>query len=128
MASSRRVKSFFPMLGLAASKLTGAELHNPESWALDGQSIHVGYAVFFGSSIGNDAGFSVEGGIRLVGARIDGFIFCWQGRISKPGGYAFAAFGILVRGNMLLERGFSAEGQVHLDEAHINGLSLNGAS
>jgi hypothetical protein len=107
---------------------TGATLRNPDGLVLDGQSMSVGYALFLGSSISNDGGFLAEGAIRLVGARIEGFVCCWRGRISNPGGYALAALGMNVRENMLLERGFSVEGQIHLDEAHLGSLSLDGAS
>ncbi len=61
---------------------TGATLRRPGGFALDAQSASIGFALFLGSSYGDPSGFSAYGGIRLVGARIDGFICCWGGRRS----------------------------------------------
>ena len=108
---------------------TGAKLYAPDDWALNAQSIKVGYALFLGSSYGNKTGFTAHGGIRLVGARIDGFMCCWGAKFFNPEGYALAALGLYVRDNVLLNRGFTATGQVDLNAAHIGSrLDLDGAA
>jgi hypothetical protein len=107
---------------------TGSELHHPDGWALEAQSVKVGYALFLGSSIGDEAGFTAYGGIRLVGAQIDGFMCCWQAKLHNPGGCALSALGLSVREDILLSRGFTAVGQVDLDAVHVGSqLDFDGA-
>ena len=62
---------------------TGASLENATSWALDAQGMHVGDYLMLGSSISNPAGFTADGGLRLVGVRVDGFVSFWGAHI-KP--------------------------------------------
>jgi hypothetical protein len=99
----------------------GARLENPAGWALDAQGMNVGYALFLGSSYSNTAGFTAEGGLRLVGVHVDGFVSGWDAHIkaSQGGGYAIAGLGLQVTGNLLLSRGFTADGEVHLTNAQV---------
>ncbi|WP_125803968.1 hypothetical protein [Actinoplanes sp. ATCC 53533] len=100
---------------------TGATLNHPGEFALDAQGVSVGFAVFLGSSISNPLGFTALGGIRLIDARIDQFLCCWQGRIENPGGYAIAAQGMNIRQTLLMQNGFSAVGTIDLNESAIGG-------
>ncbi|MBB2947229.1 hypothetical protein FB565_006997 [Actinoplanes lutulentus] len=107
---------------------TGSALHQPGGTALDLQSATIGFALFLGSSLGDPGGFTAEGMIRLVSARIDGFACFWGGRINNPGGYAVAALGLKVRTVIHMDRGFVAVGTVDLDRAQIGGtVHLAGA-
>jgi hypothetical protein len=100
---------------------TGAKLENPSGWALDAQGMSVSYALFLGSSLGNRSGFVAEGGVRLVGVRVDGFVSAWDARITAAGDgrLALAALGLQVTENLMLSRGFTAHGQVYLTNARI---------
>ncbi|MDR7277828.1 hypothetical protein [Catenuloplanes atrovinosus] len=112
-----------------ALSFTGARLHHPDGWALNAQGARIGYALFLGSAIDDDSGFRCDGAIRLVGAKIDGFVCCWDARLRCPGRYALQGLGLTVREDLLLNSGFSAEGTLHLDGARIGGyLSLEGAA
>lgn len=103
---------------------TGATLVNATGWALNAQGMNVSYALFLGSSLRYSDGFTAIGGIRLVGARVDGFVSCWDAHITglKEGGqtgYAIAARGLTVSEDLLLNRGFTAEGEIDLTGARI---------
>jgi hypothetical protein len=100
---------------------TGATIENPGGNAIDAQSASVGFALFLGSTLDDPSGFRAQGGIRLVDARIDGFVCCWDAEISNPDGAAIMGQGLNVRGGLLLNRGFTAIGSVGLDGAHIEG-------
>jgi hypothetical protein len=108
---------------------TGAKLSAPGGIALDARSVRVGYALFLGSSIQDDSTPHAEGSIRLVGARIDGFLCCWKARIEAPNSEALILAGATVRENALFTRGFSVIGTVDLDQATFGeGVDFSGAT
>jgi hypothetical protein len=80
-------------------------------------------------------GFSAEGAVRLLGAQIQGNLDCSGGTFKNPpqagvetSGNALSADGALVRSDVVLRNGFSAEGAVRLLGAQIDGdLSCIGA-
>jgi hypothetical protein len=115
---------------------TGATLTNTSAgqWALNAQGMNVSYALFLGSSLGDPGGFTASGGLRLVGARVDGFMCCWDAHITglkaKDRTYwAIAARGLTVADDLLLNRGFTADGEIDLTSARIGEeINLEGAT
>jgi hypothetical protein len=67
-------------------------------------------------------GFSVEGGVRLLGAEIGGNLDCSGGGFKNRGKNALNADGASVRGSVFLDEGFSAEGEVRMLGAQIGGI------
>jgi hypothetical protein len=63
----------------------------------------------------------VLGGMRMLGATIDGNLEFDGGECINPGGYAFAADGIQVKGAVFLRAGFRALGEVRLVAGTIHG-------
>jgi hypothetical protein len=109
---------------------TGARLENAAGWALDAQGMHVGDYLFLGSSISSPEGFNADGGLRLIGVRVDGFVCCWGAHIKphKELGTAIAGWGLTVTGNLMMNEGFAAEGVVHLINAQVGEeINLEGA-
>jgi len=107
----------------------GAKLTNPDGWVLDAQGMTVGYALFLGSALNVPGGFVAQGGVRLVGVHIDGFVCCWDATLNNPGGIALAASGLTIKEDLLCSRGFSAIGELHLVEARIGtALDFHGAT
>jgi hypothetical protein len=111
-------------------RFSGATLENPTGWALDAQGMSVGYALFIGSSLVNWGGLTVEGGLRLVGMRVDGFVCGWGAHIKacERLGWAIAGFGLQVTENVLWNMGFTADGKVDLTHAQVGSeINLDGA-
>jgi hypothetical protein len=106
---------------LQGLSFTGATLENDTDWALDAQGMHVGDYLFLGSSISSPEGFTADGGLRLIGVRVDGFVCCWGASIKahKKFGAAFAGRGLTVAGNLMMNEGFAAESVVHLINAQV---------
>jgi hypothetical protein len=102
--------------------VTGADLTNAsaEQWALDAQGTKVSYVLFLAApSIGDPGGFTASGGLRLVGARIGGFVCCWGAdisglKISEETSFAIAGRGLTVSENLMVNRGFTADGEIDL--------------
>jgi hypothetical protein len=110
---------------------TGARLENSTGWALDAQGMHVGYALHLGSAIGNEAGFSATGGVRLIGVHVDGFVSGRGAHIkAREGGrFAMAARGLQVAQSLRFTDGFTADGEVHLAGVQVgNEIDLDGAT
>lgn len=80
---------------------------------------HVAGDVFF------EEGFSAEGEVRLLAAKIGGQLNCAGGkfhnRTNDASGAAFSCDDANVSGSVLLSDGFAAEGQVRLLGANIGG-------
>jgi len=112
---------------------TGAALANATGWALDAQGMQVGDSLFLGSSYHMPEGFSADGGLRLVSVRVDGFVCCWgahiKGRAMPEGtGYAIAGWGLTVSSNLMLNEGFTADGEVSITNARVGDeIELQGA-
>jgi hypothetical protein len=66
-------------------------------------------------------GFSAEGEVRLLGARIGGSLDCSGGAFKNPGKDALSADGADVKGSVFLRAGFRAGGAVRLLGAQIGG-------
>lgn len=66
-------------------------------------------------------GFSCEGEVQLLGARIGSNLDCGAGRFRNPAGKALRADRIHVHGSLFLRNGFVAEGEVRLLGAEIGG-------
>jgi hypothetical protein len=107
----------------------GATLLNPGRYALTGGRMTVGGAVFFGHSLDHRGGFTAEGEVRLVGARIGGFLSCRGATFNNPDAVALAAGGLNVEQSALLGDGFTAQGEIVLLGAQIGGgLSFTGGA
>ncbi|HUN64425.1 MAG TPA: hypothetical protein VMU53_20665 [Candidatus Sulfotelmatobacter sp.] len=66
-------------------------------------------------------GFSCEGEVQLLGARIGSNLDCGAGRFRNPAGKALRADRIRIHGSLFLRNGFLAEGEVRLLGAEIGG-------
>jgi hypothetical protein len=104
----------------------GASLSaNKRGNALEGDGIRVSVAVLLGP------GFTASGAVRLAGAAIGGQLRCRGARIAgaDSDGDSLVAAGMTVGGQVLLDRGFTADGAIQLAGADISGsVRLQGAS
>jgi hypothetical protein len=89
--------------------------------AISADGIVVQRGVYF------NRGFKADGEVRLLNARIGGSLNCNGGEFRNPSGgveeagFALAADGVVVGGDVSLGDGFTAEGQVRLLGAQIGG-------
>jgi hypothetical protein len=103
--------------------LRSAKLRNPGDWALFAGGLTVESALF-GTPYADsrDAGpLTVEGGVRLVGARLMGGLFLDGVQIDNPGGVALQGDNMTVFGRMLCGKGFRATGSVLMPRARVEG-------
>jgi hypothetical protein len=113
-------------------RLNGARLLNPDGWGLFAGGLTVESA-FFASfpmphSTSTYAPLVVEGGFRLVGARLLGGLFLSGAQLRNPGKVAFSGENMTLFGRMLCDNGFRAEGDIELPHARVEGeLSFAGA-
>jgi hypothetical protein len=110
--------------------LWGVRLVNPGGWALFAGGLTVEGGLFgrVGPAATDNRAAIVDGGVRLVGARLHGGVFLDGAQLRNPGGQAFNGENMQVAGPLLCRRGFHAEGTVHLDRARVAGeLSFAGA-
>jgi hypothetical protein len=107
----------------------GASFTNQENYALRADGIEVKGNVFLGDK------FNAQGQVSLQGAQIGGTLSCDGGSFTKSkdavtsadgttDDIALRADGIEVKGNISLSNGFTAQGQVNLQNAQI-GDALN---
>jgi hypothetical protein len=112
-------------------KLRGTRIVNPGGWALFAGGLKLEGGLF-GSSpfrVPDRGVLSVDGGVRLVGARLMGGLFLDSVQLRNPSGDALAGDNLHVSGRMLCRHGFRAEGTVRLPHARIDGeASFAGAS
>ena len=66
-------------------------------------------------------GFDVEGEVRLNGALISGQLDFSEGQFNNPNKFALNGQGLTVKGNILLRKGFKANGEVSFIGARIDG-------
>jgi hypothetical protein len=112
-----------------ALSFTGAHLSHPGGYAVNAQAIHIGYALFLGSTLQDPSPLTIEGGVRINGATIDNFLCGWNVTINRPDGCALLAEGLAVGGGIAFERNFTVNGEVYLSNARIGTLvDLTGAS
>lgn len=103
------------------AKLTGFALRRCQLPGLRADRIAVSGSVFL------DGGFTATGEVRLSGGQIGGNlecgdgIFCNADKDGKPLGNALSADGLVVRGDVFLNHGFTATGHVRLLGAQIGG-------
>lgn len=101
--------------------MNGSKLLNRGDWTLfaGGMIVEGG---FFGGR-----GFESQGGIRLVGARLNGGVFLHRAHLTGADFGALVADNITVEGRMVCD-GMVADGAVRMPGSKINGqLSLDGA-
>jgi hypothetical protein len=96
--------------GLPALDLAGSQV----------RSIHVDGANVKGNVFLRD-GFTAEGTVQLIGAKIGSNFECSGGTFENPGGDALSADGVDIRGSVFFDDGFSVEGEVGLRDAQIGG-------
>ncbi|MEV5570744.1 hypothetical protein AB0L06_11880 [Spirillospora sp. NPDC052269] len=90
------------------------------------------WAVFSGGMVVENGFFArnatLTGGVRLVGARMNGGLFMEGSTLSNPGRIALDGENMVVQDAAELSRGFRSEGTVRLRNARINGtLSFDSA-
>lgn len=109
---------------------TGATLRNEDGWAINAQGMWCGYALFLGSSLDNDGGLEVIGGVRLIGVEVDGFACFWGTKITgdERVPYALTCLGMRVRENLMLDTGFTLKGILDLRNVEIGDeITMRGA-
>lgn len=109
----------------------GAKLENAAGWALDAQGMQVGGYLFLGSSISSSEGFIADGGLRLVGVHVDGFVSFWGAHLKPHRRFdcAITGLGITISENLMMSNGFVAEGEVYLTNANVaDEIDLEGAT
>jgi hypothetical protein len=113
-------------------RLNGAQLLNPDGWGLFAGGLTVESAFFASFPMPHSATtyppLVVEGGFRLVGARLLSGLFLSGAQLRNPGKVAFSGENMTVFGRMLCDEGFRAEGRIDLPHARVEGeLSFAGA-
>jgi hypothetical protein len=109
-------------------RLNGARLSNPDGWALFAGGLTVESAFFGSSPFTEYPPLVVEGGLRLVGARLQSGLFLTGAQLKHPGKVALSADNVTVFGRMLCDKGFTSEGQIRLPHSRVEGeLSFAGA-
>ncbi|MBE1533496.1 hypothetical protein [Actinomadura algeriensis] len=100
--------------------LQRAHIANPGGTALQGSWLTVGQHMLC-------EGLHVEGRINLAGARIP-HLNMSEATLRNPGGTALDGYGVIVEHDILCSDGFTAEGELNLCRAQIDGqLYLDGA-
>ena len=101
--------------------MNGSEFQNPDGWTLFAGGVTVDGAVF------GINGFKARGGIRLVGARLNGGVFLSYARLAATADAALVGDNLQVQGRMVCD-GLVADGGIRLPGAQINGqLTLDHA-
>jgi hypothetical protein len=113
-------------------RLTGAQLINPDGWALFAGGLVVESAVFGSIPTVSAQAFPplrIHGGVRLAGAQFLSGVFLDGVTLDNPGKVALQADNMTLRGRMLCGNGFTATGRIQITHAQIAGeLSFAGAS
>jgi hypothetical protein len=91
-----------------------ARVANPGRQAVVADRIVVGEQLDFSS-------FRCEGQVTLRGGRVDGQVLFAHACLAKPGRYALHASALTVGDSLYLWGGFTADGEIVLRRAHING-------
>jgi hypothetical protein len=101
--------------------MNGSKLINPAGWTLFAGGITVDGGLF------GRHGFESQGGVRLVGARLNGGIFLDHANLIATESGAFVADNMKVEGRMVCD-GMVIDGEVRMPGSRINGqLSWDGA-
>ncbi|GIH06746.1 oxidoreductase [Rhizocola hellebori] len=110
--------------------LVSAKLVNPGDWALFAGGLTVESALFGAPNSDRPGAWpmTVEGGLRLVGARMLGGVFFDGVQIDNPGAVALQGDNMTIFGRMLCGQGFRSTGSVLMPRARVEGeLSFEGA-
>src|SRR2546421_11381 len=105
-------------------RLTNSSLRVPHGTALEGSDLRGDGTLFLdgdGQSSRADAGLRAEGEVRLMSADIKGSIDCRNSTFNNPSGKSFNGFEMSVGAELLLEEGFTANGEVYLERATSTG-------
>jgi hypothetical protein len=107
---------------------TGGTFEAPPQAAVSegrGAALNLGSVSVKGSVFLND-GFTAEGAVRIIGARVDGNLICEGGKFNNPwvsgvpgSGKAINADGVTVKFSSFLRDGFRADGTVRFVSAEI---------
>jgi hypothetical protein len=115
--------------------MNGATLSNPGDPALRADRLTVGKSMFCGVKTTGEVilhNAHICGPLNMDGARIHGQTNMDGSTLTSardPNGWALAADGLVVDGNMSCKYGFTATGEVRLAGAHISGqLDMTGAT
>jgi len=104
-------------------RLSGSHLLARGGQAICGSDLRVGGTLFLD---GED--FHALGEVCLRSARIEGQLNCRRASFSNRSGYSISADHIEVGGDVLLEEGFSADGEVCVQWARVGRLRATGGS
>jgi hypothetical protein len=104
-------------------RLSGSHLSPRGGQAFRGKDLRVGGTLFLD---GED--FRARGEVCLRSARIDGQLNCRHGSFSNESGHSISADRMVVGGDVLLEEGFSADGEVCVQWAKVGRLRATGGS
>ena len=104
-------------------RLSGSRLLARAGKAICGNDLRVGGTLFLD---GED--FRAGGEVCLRSARIEGQLNCRNASFSNRLGYSISADHLVVGGDVLLEEGFSADGEVCLQWAQVGRLRATGGS
>jgi hypothetical protein len=93
---------------------SGAQVRDPGGQAVAVERIAVGEQLNF-------SGFRSEGQVMLRGGRIDGQVLFSGAHLANPGRYVLHASALTVGDSLYLWEGFTADGEIVLRRARING-------
>jgi hypothetical protein len=66
-------------------------------------------------------GVKVKGGIDISAAQVGEDVWCGGGTVESPNGPSLNAYGLIAKGDVLLNDGFASTGEVKLSKARIDG-------
>ena len=104
-------------------RLSGSHLPAQGGRAICGDDLRVGGALFL-----DGENFHARGEVCLRAARIEGQLNCRHASFSSRSGYSISADHIEVGGDVLLEDGFCADGEVCVQWAKVGRLRATGGS
>ena len=104
-------------------RLSDSQLSPQSGQAIRGDHLRVGGTLFL-----NGEDFHARGEVCLRAARIEGQLNCRHASFSNPSGYSISADHIVVGGDVLLEEGFCADGEVCVQWARVGRLRATGGS
>ena len=104
-------------------RLSGSRLSPRSGQAIGGDDLRVSGSLFLD---GED--FQALGEVSLRSARIDGQLDCRRGSFSNRLGHSISADHLVVGGDVLLGKGFRADGEVCLQRADVGRLRATGGS
>lgn len=104
-------------------RLTNCRLRQRHAVALDGRDLRVEGSVFL-----DGPRFHAEGTVSLWSAHIGGSLDCRQAHFDNSPNLSIDAANMVLRGEMLCEDGFTADGEVCLERADVERLRATGGT